>query len=194
MKLTGNYSQIPNPILNYLPQLDMPLVAKDIVWAFIRLTYGFHRHWVVVHNYEIARRIGYQPPLVRAWIPRLVKFGVLLRGRYTGKSSRKYKPRYVYAVNPYLNKWAVFKRAGFYKTDRNDTPLPDELFLLTEKYQDYFHQPADEKIYYQLRFLLQQHSSKRILGIMKKAYFRQMSWEKTQKVLQGRRVGCPVKT
>ncbi|MBI5573807.1 MAG: replication protein [Elusimicrobia bacterium] len=195
MKLIKNYSQVPNPIFNYLLQLDMSSVAKDIVWLIVRLTYGFHKRWIAVHVYEIANRLGCQPSMIRHWMPRLVKLGVLLKGKYSGKSSRKYKPRYVYAVNPYLKKWAVFKRAGFYRTLRNDEPLPNELSLLADKYQNYFHQPPDEKMYNRLKSILEIHSSPRnILSVMKKAVRQNMNWKEVEKVLQCHRVGCPVKT
>lgn len=175
--IKGKYTPVPNVFLNVIPMLDLPCVAKDILWAIIRMTYGFHKGWVALHTTEIARVLGCNTCEAWGWVARLVRWGVIIRAKCSVKSTRrKRKPRYVYAINPDVAKWAVFRRKRFYRRQQNRAVLEEAVWELGDKYNELFHNPPDAEIYKQLKELIHYHSPKRIIGMMKKTVKCGESW------------------
>ena len=176
--IKGKYTQVPNVFLNTIITLDLPSVAKDIVWAIIRMTYGFHKGWVILHTREIGRTLGCRQDWTRRWIARLIKYGVIIRAKCFPKTTkRKYKPRYAYAINPDVTKWAVFRRKRFYRQERNESVLEGAVWELGDKYNELFHNPPAAKTYKQMKELIHYHSPKRIFGLMKKTVKCGESWD-----------------
>jgi len=175
--IKGKYTPTPNVFLNVIPTLDLSCVAKDILWAIIRMTYGFHKGWVILKAKEIARVTGCNQEVARRWVSRLIRWGVLIRAKCSVKTTkRKYKPRFVYAINPNVSKWAVFRRKRFYKQERNESILEETVWELGDKYNELFHSPPNTEIYKQLKELVRWHSPKRIIGMMKRAVRCGESW------------------
>lgn len=185
------YTPVPNKFFNVIPQLDLPCVAKDILWALIRLTYGYHKDWRAFHICEIARIVGCPEKEAWRWFARLVRWGAIIRAKcFIKKTKRKYKPRYVYAVNPAIKKWAVFKRKRFYRESAESDTIPEgSIYLLGDKYERLFHQPPDEALYTELKELLQFYSPRRLIGIMKKSARRGDGWEGVVKRLSTEGIG-----
>ena len=175
--IKGKYTPVPNVFLNIIPMLDLPCVAKDILWVIIRMTYGFHKGWVALHTTEIRKVLGCSSTHAWKWVARLVRWGVIIRAKCSLKSTRrKLKPRYVYAINPDVSKWAVFRRKRFYRQERNEAMSEEAVWELGDKYHELFHSPPDTEIYKQLKELIYYHSPKRIIGMMKKAVKCGESW------------------
>ena len=173
----GKYTQVPNVFLNIIPMLDLPCVAKDILWMVIRATYGFHKGWIALHTTEIARTLGCNTAKAWGWVARLVRWGVIVRAKCSLMSTRrKRKPRYVYAINPDVSKWAVFRRKRFYRREQNKAFTDEAIWELGDKYNEMFHSPPDTEIYKQMKELIHYQSPKRIIGLMKKSVKCGESW------------------
>ncbi|MEW6686418.1 MAG: hypothetical protein AB1393_09490 [Candidatus Edwardsbacteria bacterium] len=177
-KLLGNkFVQVPKAFFKVILHLDLPCVAKDILWVLIWLTYGYHKEWRPIHIKEIAFLIGCQSDVAEDWIRRLLRWGVLIRAKCSiKKSKRKYKPRYVYAINPTIRQWRVLKRKRIYKDTARPEDIEQALYLLGDKYEQLFHQPPDETLYNELKELLHFYSPRRLLGVMKKSAVQGMGW------------------
>lgn len=107
MKLKGNFTQIPNKIIEALIKSRLGGTEKDVIFTVCRDTYGWGREFAQIAYGGFAKQTG----LSRPYCVRVVK-NLRLKRIIIGINSVTKNSPHLYRINEDIKEWRVEFRGG----------------------------------------------------------------------------------